>query len=281
MEKCVWGGESFWSIGCWDCLIFILNFPSGLGVFACCLDWDQIPLAWNSSFLCALQMFLVLLARTEHTVNVLLNQIPLNTSSGPENIPHCLVAAGHICTHGDSQSNLSAIHLVCFLFCYFDPQKIIYFSVLFYLFSFTSLPLSGSPYKEEQERDLKAALKGTDPSIPLVFVSGNHDLGNSPTPSSVEQYCNSWGDDYFSFWVNHRSTDYISRKWMVFVGPDVKFMALLDLRVYLYMLNLFSTLQFASHTIMEAFNRIFYWSKPLNLSSVSFSINFMLPDKVN
>lgn len=159
--------------------------------------------------------------------------------------------------------------------------EIIYFSVLFYLFSFTSLPLSGSPYKEEQERDLKAALKGTDPSIPLVFVSGNHDLGNSPTPSSVEQYCNSWGDDYFSFWVNHCSTDYISRKWMVFVGPDVKFMALLDLRVYLYMLNLFSTLQFASHTIMEAFNRIFYWSKPLNLSSVSFSINFMLPDKVN
>lgn len=117
-------GESFWSIGCWDCLIFILNFPSGLGAFACCLDWDQIPLAWNSSFLCALQTFLVLLARTEHAVNVLLNPIPLNTSSGPENIPHCLVAAGHICTHGDSQSNLSAIHLVCFLFCYFDPQNL-------------------------------------------------------------------------------------------------------------------------------------------------------------
>eukprot|EP00066_Takifugu_rubripes_P013812 XP_011603078.1 PREDICTED: serine/threonine-protein phosphatase CPPED1 isoform X2 [Takifugu rubripes] len=59
----------------------------------------------------------------------------------------------------------------------------------------------GSSYKELQERDLKAVLTGTDPSIPLVFVSGNHDLGNTPTPSSVEQYCKCWGDDYFSFWV--------------------------------------------------------------------------------
>ncbi|TNN62784.1 Serine/threonine-protein phosphatase CPPED1 [Liparis tanakae] len=50
------------------------------------------------------------------------------------------------------------------------------------------------------ERDLKAALRGTDPSIPLVFVSGNHDLGNTPTPSTLEQYCSAWGDDYFSFW---------------------------------------------------------------------------------
>lgn len=84
--------------------------------------------------------------------------------------------------------------------------------MLVYLFWLTPLLLPGSPYKAEQERDLKAALKGTDPSIPLVFVSGNHDLGNTPTPSSVEQYRNSWGDDYFSFWVNRHSIDYISRK---------------------------------------------------------------------
>ncbi|XP_074518875.1 serine/threonine-protein phosphatase CPPED1 [Halichoeres trimaculatus] len=56
-------------------------------------------------------------------------------------------------------------------------------------------------FREEQEQDLKAALKGTDPSIPLLFVSGNHDLGNTPTPKTVEQYCRAWGDDYFSFWV--------------------------------------------------------------------------------
>ncbi|XP_072229417.1 serine/threonine-protein phosphatase CPPED1 isoform X1 [Leuresthes tenuis] len=61
--------------------------------------------------------------------------------------------------------------------------------------------MPGTSFREDQERDLKAALKGTDPSIPLVFVSGNHDLGNTPTPSTVEQYCSAWGDDYFSFWV--------------------------------------------------------------------------------
>ncbi|XP_076028097.1 serine/threonine-protein phosphatase CPPED1, partial [Genypterus blacodes] len=61
--------------------------------------------------------------------------------------------------------------------------------------------LPGTEYREGQERDLKAALKGTDSSIPLVFVSGNHDLGNVPTPATVQQYCSAWGDDYFSFWV--------------------------------------------------------------------------------
>lgn len=277
----MWGG-SFWSIGWWDCLIFILSFPSGLGVFACCLDWDQIPSAWNSSFLCALQMFLVLLATSEHAVNVLLNQIPLKTSSGPEKVPHCLVLLGTSVPMATASQTLQQIIWCASSFIILILKiSIIYFSVLFSLCSVTSLPLSGSPYKEEQERDLKAALKGTDPSIPLVFVSGNHDLGNTPTPSSVEQYCNSWGDDYFSFWVNHRSNAYISSRWMVFVGLDAKFMALWDLRVYLCMLNLFSSLQFASHTVVEAFNRIFYWSKPLNLSSVRFSINSMLPDKVN
>ncbi|KAL7372927.1 hypothetical protein ABVT39_024127 [Epinephelus coioides] len=58
-----------------------------------------------------------------------------------------------------------------------------------------------TPFRESQEQDLKAALKGTDPTIPLVFVSGNHDLGNTPTPRTLEQYCSAWGNDYFSFWV--------------------------------------------------------------------------------
>ncbi|KAM8890590.1 serine/threonine-protein phosphatase CPPED1 isoform 2-T3 [Synchiropus picturatus] len=58
-----------------------------------------------------------------------------------------------------------------------------------------------TPFREGQEQDLKMALKDTDPSIPLVFVSGNHDLGNTPTPRTLQQYCSAWGDDYFSFWV--------------------------------------------------------------------------------
>ncbi|KAJ8413626.1 hypothetical protein AAFF_G00081330 [Aldrovandia affinis] len=61
--------------------------------------------------------------------------------------------------------------------------------------------MPGMPYREEQERDLKEALEGVDPAIPLVFVSGNHDLGNTPTADTVEQYRRGWGDDYFSFCV--------------------------------------------------------------------------------
>ncbi|XP_030630065.1 serine/threonine-protein phosphatase CPPED1 [Chanos chanos] len=61
--------------------------------------------------------------------------------------------------------------------------------------------MPGAQYREEQERDLKEALRDTDPDIPLIFVSGNHDLGNTPTPETVEQFCRAWGDDYFSFWV--------------------------------------------------------------------------------
>lgn len=59
----------------------------------------------------------------------------------------------------------------------------------------------GSQWRKDQERDLKNVLKNTDQNIPLVFVSGNHDIGNAPTRETIDNYCKSWGDDYFSFWV--------------------------------------------------------------------------------
>ncbi|XP_078097002.1 serine/threonine-protein phosphatase CPPED1 [Mustelus asterias] len=61
--------------------------------------------------------------------------------------------------------------------------------------------MPGTPLHDEQTFDLKHVLKGIDPSIPLVFISGNHDIGNAPTPDTISEYCKSWGDDYFSFWV--------------------------------------------------------------------------------
>ncbi|XP_053327428.1 serine/threonine-protein phosphatase CPPED1 isoform X2 [Spea bombifrons] len=61
--------------------------------------------------------------------------------------------------------------------------------------------MPGIDFKEDQERDLKNVLQKTDGDIPLVFVSGNHDIGNAPTPETIQTYCNNWGDDYFSFWV--------------------------------------------------------------------------------
>nr|XP_047920119.1 serine/threonine-protein phosphatase CPPED1 isoform X5 [Anser cygnoides] len=61
--------------------------------------------------------------------------------------------------------------------------------------------MPGSQWRKDQERDLKNILKNTDQDIPLVFVSGNHDIGNTPTRETIDNYCKSWGDDYFSFWV--------------------------------------------------------------------------------
>ena len=59
----------------------------------------------------------------------------------------------------------------------------------------------GTPWRKDQEQDLKNVLKNTDQDIPLVFVSGNHDIGNTPTRETIDNYCKNWGDDYFSFWV--------------------------------------------------------------------------------
>ncbi|KAL6060162.1 hypothetical protein STEG23_004051 [Scotinomys teguina] len=60
---------------------------------------------------------------------------------------------------------------------------------------------AGTPWRKEQTKDLQQVLKAVDQDIPLVLVSGNHDLGNVPTAETVEEFCQTWGDDYFSFWV--------------------------------------------------------------------------------
>nr|XP_011715740.1 serine/threonine-protein phosphatase CPPED1 isoform X1 [Macaca nemestrina] len=61
--------------------------------------------------------------------------------------------------------------------------------------------MPGKPWRTEQTEDLKRVLRTVDRAIPLVLVSGNHDIGNAPTAETVEEFCQTWGDDYFSFWV--------------------------------------------------------------------------------
>ncbi|XP_035292839.1 serine/threonine-protein phosphatase CPPED1 isoform X2 [Cricetulus griseus] len=61
--------------------------------------------------------------------------------------------------------------------------------------------MPGTPWQKEQTKDLQQVLKAVHKDIPLVFVSGNHDLGNVPTAETVKDFCQTWGDDYFSFWV--------------------------------------------------------------------------------
>lgn len=64
-----------------------------------------------------------------------------------------------------------------------------------------TLPLPGAPWRKEQTEDLQRVLSTVDSDIPLVLVSGNHDVGNVPTPETVAEFRQTWGDDYFSFWV--------------------------------------------------------------------------------
>ncbi|XP_010848987.1 PREDICTED: serine/threonine-protein phosphatase CPPED1 isoform X3 [Bison bison bison] len=61
--------------------------------------------------------------------------------------------------------------------------------------------MPGRPWRKEQTEDLQRVLRTVDSDIPLVLVSGNHDVGNVPTPETIAEFQRTWGDDYFSFWV--------------------------------------------------------------------------------
>ncbi|EPQ04491.1 Calcineurin-like phosphoesterase domain-containing protein 1 [Myotis brandtii] len=61
--------------------------------------------------------------------------------------------------------------------------------------------MPGMPWRKEQTKDLQRVLRNMDSDIPLVLVSGNHNVGNGPTPETIAEFQETWGDDYFSFWV--------------------------------------------------------------------------------
>ncbi|HWF67413.1 MAG TPA: metallophosphoesterase, partial [Acidobacteriaceae bacterium] len=47
--------------------------------------------------------------------------------------------------------------------------------------------------------EYKRILQKLDPSIPVYNVPGNHDLGNVPTPASIQAYRAAFGKDFYSF----------------------------------------------------------------------------------
>ncbi|KAG7161280.1 Serine/threonine-protein phosphatase CPPED1-like 2 [Homarus americanus] len=59
-------------------------------------------------------------------------------------------------------------------------------------------PHTEEEIRRQQEIDFKEVFAGLE--VPLVCVCGNHDVGNTPTPATVNRYTSSFGDDYFSFW---------------------------------------------------------------------------------
>ncbi len=51
----------------------------------------------------------------------------------------------------------------------------------------------------DQIGEYKRVLKQLDPSIPVYSVAGNHDVGNDPTPQSLDAFRTNIGRDYYSF----------------------------------------------------------------------------------
>lgn len=57
----------------------------------------------------------------------------------------------------------------------------------------------GHKYREYQTCDLLGSFSLLDRSITLMTLPGNHDVGDSPSPSDLTDYRGTWGDDYYSF----------------------------------------------------------------------------------
>ena len=59
----------------------------------------------------------------------------------------------------------------------------------------------GTQHRDQQVKDLKKAFSDLDPCIPLLAVSGNHDIGNTPTTDTILEYQQEFGEEYYSFWT--------------------------------------------------------------------------------
>lgn len=59
----------------------------------------------------------------------------------------------------------------------------------------------GEYLRDEQEADFIKEFSKLNSDIPLVLVSGNHDVGRIPDAASIACYTERFGDDYYSFWA--------------------------------------------------------------------------------
>lgn len=56
--------------------------------------------------------------------------------------------------------------------------------------------------QDHQNEAFKKTWSTLDDRIALVCICGNHDVGNHPTPASIEKFRNAFGDEYLAFWAN-------------------------------------------------------------------------------
>eukprot|EP00164_Ancoracysta_twista_P001721 GFYU01002256.1.p1 GENE.GFYU01002256.1~~GFYU01002256.1.p1 ORF type:complete len:318 (-),score=95.70 GFYU01002256.1:348-1238(-) len=56
------------------------------------------------------------------------------------------------------------------------------------------------PYQKQVD-GFKRLMSRLREDIPLVCCCGNHDIGNTPSPTAIQSYVDRFGDDYFEFWA--------------------------------------------------------------------------------
>ncbi|XP_022092698.1 serine/threonine-protein phosphatase CPPED1-like [Acanthaster planci] len=61
--------------------------------------------------------------------------------------------------------------------------------------------MPGRPGRDDQKVSFTEVFSKVDPEIPLVFLPGNHDLSDSPSMEDIKLYRDTFGDDFYSFWV--------------------------------------------------------------------------------
>jgi serine/threonine-protein phosphatase CPPED1 len=59
--------------------------------------------------------------------------------------------------------------------------------------------------QEQQRKDFQKTWSALHEDIALVCLCGNHDIGNRPTPSSIDSFKEHFGDDYLAFWSTQHS----------------------------------------------------------------------------
>jgi hypothetical protein len=70
-----------------------------------------------------------------------------------------------------------------------------------------------------QYKDFQKCFEDLDPEIKLIFVSGNHDVGDFCTLSTMDIYRDEFGADYFSFWQGGVKFTVLNSQY--FKAPDV------------------------------------------------------------
>lgn len=59
--------------------------------------------------------------------------------------------------------------------------------------------LVNEPMNEAQAAEFHRVLGGLDERIPVFLVAGNHDVGNTPTPETLDWYHHRFGEDAYAF----------------------------------------------------------------------------------